>query len=126
MKTKDLVYQNHGVLNVIYQNQKVLNAMQNLVLQSKSHIEFLASASPEIRTNLESIAESMQTLAGLLENQVVFNRDTRIKLAKEIACKNQAYDFIAVEKLVGRFKTFCECYPKDLYIRLMNADMQDK
>lgn len=30
MKTTDL----------IYQNQKVLNAMQNLVLQSKKHIEF--------------------------------------------------------------------------------------
>lgn len=126
MKTKDLVNQNHGVLNVVYQNQKVLNAMQNLVLQSKSHIEFLALASPEIRTNLESIAESMQTLAGLLENQIAFNRDTRIKLAKEIACKNHAYDFIAVEKLAGRFKTFCECYPKDLYERLTGADMQDK
>lgn len=116
MKAKDLVCQ----------NQKVLNAMQNLVLQSKSHIEFLASVSTENRTNLESIAESMQTLAGLLENQITFNRDTRIKLAKEIACKNQAYDFIATEKLVSRFKTFCECYPTDLYTRLTCSDMQDK
>ena len=113
--------------DLIYQNQKVLNVMQNLVLQSKSHIEFLAAASPEIRTNLESIAESMQTLAGLLENQIVFNRDTRIKLAKEIACKNQAYDFIAAEKLIGRFKTFCESYPTNLYIGLTGADiMKDK
>lgn len=126
MEAKDLVYQNHGVLNLVYQNQKVLNVMQNLVLQSKSHIEFLASVSPEIRTNLESIAESMQTLAGLLENQIVFNRDTRIKLAKEISCKNQAYDFIATEKLVSRFKTFCECYPTDLYNRLTCSDMPDK
>ncbi len=116
MKTTDL----------IYQNQKVLNAMQNLVLQSKSHIEFLASVSPENRTNLESIAESMQTLAGMLENQIVFNRDTRIKFAKEMSCKNQAYDFIATEKLVSRFKTFCECYPTDLYNRLTGADTQDK
>jgi hypothetical protein len=126
MEAKDLVYQNHSVLNLVYQNQKVLNAMQKLVLQSKSHIEFLASASPEISTNLESIAESMQTLAGLLENQITFNRDTRIKLAKEIACKNQAYDFIAIEKLVSRFKTFCECYPTDLYNRLTGADIPDK
>ena len=126
MEAKDLVYQNHGVLNLVYQNQKVLNVMQNLVLQSKSHIEFLAAASPEIRTNLESIAESMQTLAGLLENQIVFNRDTLIKLAKEIACKNQAYDFIATEKLVSRFKTFCECYPTYLYNRLTGVDIADK
>lgn len=69
MKTADL----------ILENQKVLNAMQNLVLQSKKHIEFLAANAPEIRTNLESVAESMQTLADMLENQIVFNRDTRIK-----------------------------------------------
>jgi hypothetical protein len=117
MKTTDL----------IFENQKVLNAMQNLVLQSKKHIEFLAANAPEIRTNLESVAESMQTLADMLENQIVFNRDTRIKFAKEIACKNQAYDFIATEKLVGSFKTFCESYPTNLYIGLTGVDiMQDK
>ena len=117
MKTTDL----------ILENQKVLNAMQNLVLQSKKHIEFLAANAPEIRTNLESVAESMQTLADMLENQIVFNRDTRIKFAKEYACKNQAYDFIATEKLVGRFKTFCESYPTNLYIGLAGVEtLQDK
>lgn len=117
MKTTDL----------ILENQKLLDAMQNLVLQSKKHIEFLAANEPEIRTNLESVAESMQTIADMLENQIVFNRDTRIKFAKECACKNQAYDFIATEKLVGRFKTFCECYPTNLYIGLTGVDiMKDK
>lgn len=117
MKTTDL----------IYVNQKVLKAMQNLVLQSKEHIEFLAANAPEIRTNLESVTKSMQTLADMLENQIVFNRDTRNKFAKEIACKNQAYDFIADEKLIGRFKAFCECYPTDLYIVLTGVEtLQDK
>ena len=117
MKTTDL----------IYENQKVLNAMQNLVLQSEKHIEFLAVNAPEIRTTLESVAESMQTLADMLENQIVFNRDTRIKFAKEIACKNQAYDFIAAEKLVRRFRTFRECYPTNLYIGLTGVEtLQDK
>lgn len=117
MKTTDL----------ILENQKVLNAMQNLVLQSKKHIEFLAANAPEIRTNLESVAESMQTLADMLENQIVFNRDTRIKFAKECACKNQAYDFIATEKLIGRFKTFCESYPTNLYIGLTGVEtLKDK
>lgn len=118
MKTTDL----------IYENQKVLNAMQNFVLQSKKHIEFLAANAPEIRTNLESVAESMQMLADMLENQIVFNRVTRNKFAKEVACKNQAYDFIGVdEKLIGRFKTFCECYPTNLYIGLMGVETsQDK
>lgn len=117
MKTTDL----------ILENQKVLNAMQNLVFQSKKHIEFLAVNAPEIRTNLESVAESMQALDDMLENQIVFNRDTRIKFAKECACKKQAYDFIATEKLIGRFKTFCGCYPTNLYIGLTGVDiMKDK
>lgn len=117
MKTTDL----------LYQNQKVLNALQEMLLQSKKHIDFLAANAPEIRASLESIAESLQTGVDILENQIVFNRDTRIKFAKECACKNQAYDFIAAEKLIGRFKTFCECYPTNLYIGLTGVDnMQDK
>ena len=117
MKTTDL----------LYQNQKVLNALQEMLLQSKKHIDFLAANAPEISASLESIAESLQTGVDILENQIVFNRDTRIKFAKECACKNQAYDFIAAEKLIGRFKTFCECYPTNLYIGLTCVDiMQDK
>lgn len=108
-------------------NAQVLNALQDMLMQSKKHIEFLAANAPEIRTNLESIAESLQTGVGILENQIVFNRDTRNKFAKEVACKNQAYDFIAAEKLVGRFKTFCECYPTNLYIGLTGVEtLQDK
>lgn len=117
MKTTDL----------LYQNQKVLNALQEMLLQSNKHIEFLAANAPEIRASLESIAESLQTGCDILENQIVFNRDTRNKFAKEIACKNQAYDFIAAEKLIGRFKTFCECYPTNLYIGLTGVEtLQDK
>lgn len=117
MKTTDL----------ILENQKVLNALQEMLLQCKKHIEFLAAGSPDIRTSLESIAESLQTGVNILENQIVFNRDTRNKFAKEIACKNQAYDFIATEKLIGSFKTFCECYPTNLYIGLTGVEtLQDK
>lgn len=117
MKTTDLMYQ----------NQKVLNALQELLLQSKKHVDFLATRVPEIRASLESIAESLQTGVDILENQIVFNRYTRNKFAKEIACKNQAYDFIATEKLIGRFKTFCECHPTNLYIGLTGVEiLQDK
>ena len=108
-------------------NEQMLNALQEMLLRSKKLVEFLAANAPEIRTNLESVVESMQTLADMLENQIVFNRDTRNKFAKEVACKNQAYDFIAAEKLVGRFKTFCECYPTNLYIGLTGVEtLQDK
>ena len=114
-------------IDLLYQNQEVLNTLQEMLLQSKKHIEFLAAGSPEIRASLESIAESLQTGVGILENQIVFNRDTRNKFAKEVACKNQAYDFIVAEKLIGRFKTFCECYPTNLYIGLTGVEtLQDK
>lgn len=117
MKTTDLMYQ----------NQKVLNALQELLLQSKKHVDFLATKVPEIRESLESIAESLQTGVDILENHIVFNRDTRNKFAKEVALKNQAYNFIAAEKLIGRFKTFCECYPTNLYIGLTGVEtLQDK
>lgn len=117
MKTTDL----------ILENQKVLNAMQEMLLHTKEHVEFLATNAPEIHASLESIAKSLQTVCAVLENQIVFNRDIRNKFAKEVACKNQAYDFIATEKLIGRFKTFCECYPTNLYIGLTDAEiMQDK
>lgn len=111
----------------MYQDQKVLNALQELLLQSKKHVDFLATKVPEIRASLESIAESLQTGVDILENQIVFNRDTRNKFAKEVACKNQAYDFIAAEKLIVRFKTFCECYPTNLYTGLTGVEtLKDK
>ena len=113
--------------DLLYQNQEVLNSTHEMLLHTKEHVEFLATGSPEIRANLESIAESLQTGVDILENQIMFNRDTRNKFAKEVACKNQAYDFIAAEKLIGRFKTFCECYPTNLYIGLTGVEtLQDK
>lgn len=88
MKTNDL----------FYQNQKVLKALQEMLLQTKKHVEILAAISPDFLTNLESIAESLQAGVDILEHQIVFNRYTCDKFAKEVACENQAHDFIAAEK----------------------------
>lgn len=109
--------------DLIAENQKVLNAMRNTVLQSKEHIELLAANAPEIRSNLESIADTLQTLADMLKNQIVYNRRTRFRFANERARKNQAYGFIATEKLVRRFRTFCETYPTSMYLGLTGVDM---
>lgn len=112
MKTTDL----------LYQNQKVLNALQEMLLTSKKHVEFLAANAPEIRTSLESIAESLQTGCDILENQIYFNRDNAAIVEKlngefelEKACKNQAYDFILTENLLNRFNLFCRCYGVEKY-----------
>lgn len=103
------------------------------VSETTKHVEFLAAAYPEIRTNLQAIAETLQvvhhslgTVCELSEMQEKVHKQTVSKFELEKACKNQAYDFIAAEKLVGRFKTFCECYPTNLYIGLTGADMQNK
>lgn len=116
MKTTDL----------LYQNQKVLNALQEMLLQSKKHIEFLAANAPEIRTSLESIAESLQTGCDILENQIVFNRDIRNKFAKELASKNQAYDFIMTENLIGRFGSFGHRYPVETYLNITGVGILEK
>lgn len=63
-------------------NEEVLNAMQEMLLHTKEHVEFLAANAPEIRASLESIAESLQTAVDVLENQIMFNRDTCNKFAK--------------------------------------------
>ena len=123
MKTTNLILENHLIL----ENQEVLNALQEMLLQTKKHVEFLAANAPVIRTNLENIAEILQTGVDILENQIVFNRDTCNKFEEEVARKNQAYDFIASEKLNGRFKAFCDYYPTNLYIGLTDAViMKDK
>jgi hypothetical protein len=86
--------------------------MQNLVLQSKKHIEFLAANAPEIRTNLESVAEVCRRLPICWKIKSCLTVIHASSLRKSAPAKNQAYDFIATEKLIGRFKTFCECYPQ--------------
>lgn len=104
------------------------------VSETTKHVEFLAAAYPEIRTNLQTIAETLQvvhhslgTVCELSEMQEKVHKQTVSKFELEKACKNQAYDFIATEKLIGRFKTFCECYPTNLYIGLTGVEtLQDK
>ena len=104
------------------------------VSETTKHVEFLAAAYPEIRTNLQTIAETLQvvhhslgTVCELSEMQEKVHKQTVSKFELEKACRNQAYDFIAAEKLIGRFKTFCECYPTNLYIGLTGVEtLQDK
>lgn len=116
--------------NVKSLSEKIAKA----VSETTKHVEFLAAAYPEIRTNLQTIAETLQvvhhslgTVCELSEMQEKIHKQTVSKFELEKACKNQAYDFIAAEKLIGRFKTFCECYPTNLYIGLTGVDiMQDK
>ena len=104
------------------------------VSETTKHVEFLAAAYPEIRTNLQTIAETLQvvhhslgTVCELSEMQENVHKQTVSKFEVEKARKNQAYDFIAAEKLIGRFKTFCECYPTNLYIGLTGVEtLQDK
>lgn len=103
-------------------NAKVLNQLQETLLTSKKHVEFLAANEPKIRTNLQSIAETLETVVSVLEKQIYFNRDNAAIVEKlnkgfelEKACKNQAYHFILTERLLNRFKLFRSCYPVSTY-----------
>jgi hypothetical protein len=102
MKTTDL----------IFENQKVLNAMQNLVLQSKKHIEFLAANAPEIRTNLESVAESMQTLADMMEIKSCLTMIHASSLRKSAPAKIKHTTLSPLKNLSGVSKPFANVTPQ--------------
>lgn len=93
------------------------------VSETTKHVEFLAAAYPEIRTNLQTIAETLQvvhhslgTVCELSEKQENVHKQTVSKFELEKACKNQAYDFIMTEKLIGRFGLFRSGYPVEKYL----------
>ena len=92
------------------------------VSETTKYVEFLAATYPEIRTNLQIIAETLQvvhhslgTVCELSETQENVHKQTVSNFELEKACKNQAYDFILTERLLNRFKTFCSCYPVSTY-----------
>lgn len=101
-----------------------------VVSETTKHVEFLAAAYPEIRTNLQTIAETLQvlhhslgTVCELSEIQEKVHERTVSKFELEKACKNQAYDFIMTEKLIGRFGLFGRCYPVETYLNKTGLDI---
>lgn len=103
------------------------------VSETKKNVEFLAAAYPEIRTNLQTIAETLQAVhhslgkvCELSKMQENVHKQTVSKFELEKACKNQAYDFILTEMLLNRFKTFCSCYPVRTYNEKTGADILAK
>lgn len=103
------------------------------VSETIKHVEFLAAAYPEIRTNLQTIAETLQvvhhslgTVCELSEMQENAHKQTVQKFELEMACKNQAYDFILTERLLNRFKLFRSCYPVSTYDKKTGCDIISK
>lgn len=103
------------------------------VSETTKHVEFLAAAYPEIRTNLQTIAETLQvvhhslgTVCELSEMQEEVHKQTVSNFELEKACKNQAYDFILTERLLNRFKLFCSCYPVSTYDKKTGCDIISK
>lgn len=103
------------------------------VSETTKYVEFLAAAYPEIRTNLQTIAETLQvvhhslgTVCELSEMQENVHKQTVSEFEVEQACKNQAYDFILTERLLNRFKLFCSCYPVSTYDKKTGCDIISK
>lgn len=103
------------------------------VSETTEHVEFLAADYPEIRTNLQTIAETLQvvhhslgTVCELSEMQEKVHKQTVSKFELEKSCKNQAYDFILTERLLNRFKLFCSCNPVSTYDKKTGCDIISK
>lgn len=104
-----------------------------IVSETTKYVEFLAAAYPEIRTNLQTIAETLQlvhhslgTVCELSEMQEKVHEQTVSKFELEKARKNQAYDFIMTEKLIGRFGLFGHCCPVETYLDETVLDILEK
>lgn len=104
-----------------------------VVSETAKHVEFLAAACPEIRTDLQTIAEILQvvhhslgTVCELSEKNENVHKQTVSEFEVEKACKNQAYDFILTERLLNRFKLFCSCYPVSTYDKKTGCDIISK
>lgn len=104
------------------------------VSETTKHVEFLAAAYPEIRTNLQTIAEILQVVHHLLGmvcelsemQEEKAHKQTVSKFELEKAYKNQAYDFIMTEQLSGRFGLFRNCYPVETYLNKTGLDILEK
>lgn len=90
------------------------------VSETTKQVEFLAAAYPEIRTNLQAIAETLQVVHHSLGTVCELSE------MQEKARKNQAYDFIMTEKLIGRFGLFGHCYPVETYLNKTGLDILEK
>lgn len=104
-----------------------------VVSETTKYVEFLVAAYPEIRTKLQTIAETLQvvhhslgTVCELSEMQEKVHKQTVSNFELEKACKNQAYDFIMTEKLIVRFGLFEYCYPIETYLNKMELDILEK
>lgn len=75
-------------------NAKLLNQLRETLLTSKKHVEFLAANAPQIRTNLQSIAETLKTVVDVLEYQIYFNRDNA-STVEELNGKKTGCDIIS-------------------------------
>lgn len=103
------------------------------VSEITKHVEFLAAAYPEIRTNLQTIAETLQVVhhslgavCELSEMQEKVHKQTVSEFELEKSCKNQAYDFILTERLLDRYKLFRSCYPVSTYDKKTGCDIISK
>lgn len=100
------------------------------VSETTKQVEFLAAAYPEISTNLQTVAEILQAVHQLLgvvcelsEKQEKAHKQTVSKFELEKAYKNQAYEFIMTEQLIGRFGLFMRCYPVETYLNKTGLDI---
>lgn len=103
------------------------------VSETTTHVEFLAAAYPEIRTSLQTIAETLQvvhrslgTVCELTEKREKVHKQTVSKFELEKACKIQVYDFIITENLFDRFRSFRHRYPVETYKNKTELDILEK
>lgn len=105
----------------------LVDAICETLKNTEEHLDFIrATADCNCKGNLQSISETLQTVRACLSTVKMLHRSKCSEVECERACKNQLYDFIMSENLIGRYKEFNAKNPVGDYEGKTGADILSK
>lgn len=97
------------------QNVDLFKAFENLLAQTKSHVDFLAGEESQFATNLQSISESLTTAINVAQTLEETHNMKEKGLAGDVDfLKLQVQrleNFVSAKRLGSEFNAWCDKYP---------------
>lgn len=97
------------------ENVDLYKAFENLLAQTKSHVDFLAGEESQFATNLQSISESLATAISVAKTIEETHNMKESVLAGDVAfLKLQVQrleNFVSAKHLDAEFNAWCDKYP---------------
>lgn len=97
------------------QNVDLFKAFENLLTQTRSHVDFLAGEESQFATNLQSISESLGTaisVANTLEETHNMKENGLAGAVTFLKLQVQRLEnFVSAKRLEADFNAWCDKYP---------------